>query len=92
MKYNKKYINKGVKRMKTTQIARVPVNVAAELLGLSTLSVQGALINHALPIGGAWKNENSTCYTYHISPQQLAIYIGMTKEEIMEISESKNIN
>ena len=45
---------------------RVPVQVAAEILGMSALSVQGALIHQALPIGGAWKNEGSTCYTYHI--------------------------
>lgn len=69
--------------MKTIQAARVPVNVAADLLGLSVLSVQGALVNKALPIGGAWKNQNSTCYTYHISPQQLGMYMGITKEEVM---------
>lgn len=70
--------------MKLIQVARVPVSRAAELLGLSPLSVQGALISKALPIGGAWKNEGSTCYTYHISPQQLGLYIGMSKEEVME--------
>jgi len=77
--------------MKMTQTARVPVNIASELLGLSIVSVQGALINKALPIGGAWKNENSTCYTYHISPQQLALYIGITKEDIAKFctNESK---
>lgn len=73
--------------MKTTYVARVSVQRAAELLGLSVLSVQGALINKALPIGGAWKNEGSTCYTYHISPQQLALYIGSTKEEVMDITD-----
>lgn len=67
----------------TTYVARVSVQRAAELLGLSVISVQGALINKALPIGGAWKNETSSCYTYHISPQQLALYIGITKEEVI---------
>lgn len=71
--------------MKVGNVSRVPVNIAAELLGLSVLSVQGALINNALPIGGAWKNENSSCYTYHISPQQLALYIGCTKEEVVKL-------
>ncbi|HCL03110.1 MAG TPA: hypothetical protein DHW61_12005 [Lachnoclostridium phytofermentans] len=71
--------------MKVENVSRVPVAIAAELLGLSILSVQGALINNALPIGGAWKNEKSSCYTYHISPQQLALYIGSTKEDIMKI-------
>ncbi len=53
--------------MKETYVARVSVQRAAELLGLSVLSVQGALINKALPIGGTWKNEGGSCYTYHIS-------------------------
>jgi hypothetical protein len=74
---------------KIIQCDRVPVNIAAELLGLSPLSVQGALVNKALPIGGAWKNEGSTCYTYHISPQQLALYIGTTKEEIKKLVEER---
>lgn len=69
------------------QTARVPVNVAAKLLGLSVASVQCSLVHKALPIGGAWKNENSTCYTYHISPQQLALYTGISKEEIMKYCE-----
>lgn len=73
--------------MKQKYVARVSVQRAADLLGLSVLSVQGALINKALPIGGAWKNENSSCYTYHISPQQLALYIGLTKEEVLESDE-----
>jgi hypothetical protein len=64
-------------------VSRVPVNIAGELLGLSALSVQGALINKALPIGGAWKNDNSSCYTFHISPQQLGLYIGMSKEDVV---------
>jgi hypothetical protein len=74
-----------------TYVARVPVQKASELLGLSVLSVQGALIHKALPIGGAWKNEGSSCYTYHISPQQLALYIGVTKEEVMEFCNSGKV-
>jgi len=44
-----------------------------------------------LPIGGAWKNEGSTCYTYHISPKLLADYLGITVEEVMgETKETSN--
>jgi hypothetical protein len=75
---------------KTIYVSRVSVQIAAELLGLSVLSVQGALISKALPIGGAWKNEGSSCYTYHISPHQLALYIGITKEEVLDYCDSKN--
>ncbi len=73
--------------LKTIYVSRVPVQKAAKLLGLSALSVQGALIEKALPIGGAWKNEGSSYYTYHISAQQLALYIGITKEEVIEFCE-----
>lgn len=68
---------------KTHYVSRVSVRRAGELLGLAPLSVQGALVAGALPIGGAWKNENSSTYTYHISAQKLAEYIGLTKEEVI---------
>lgn len=76
---------------KTIYVSRVSVQTAAKLLGLSPLSVQGALINKALPIGGAWKNPDSSCYTYHISPQQLGLYIGLTKEEVMDHQHEEDI-
>ena len=63
---------------------RVPVRIAAQILGLSALTVQESLKAKALPIGGAWKNEGSTCWTFHISPHLLAQYIGATDEEIKE--------
>lgn len=63
---------------------RVSIARAAKLLNMSPLSVKGALIHKALPIGGAWKNEDSTCYTYHISPAKLAEYLGMDIEQVLE--------
>ena len=68
--------------------ARVPVEVAAKLLGISVLSMQGALIHKALPVGGAWKNDGSTCYVYHISPHLLGQYIGVDKSVIYEVCEA----
>ena len=77
--------------MPKMQKGRVSVKRAAELLGMSGYSVQGALTHNALPIGGAWKNEGSTCYTYHISPKLLADYLGITVEEVMgETKETSN--
>lgn len=61
----------------------VSVKRAADLLGMSPFSVQGALKAKALPIGGAWKNDNSTCYKYHISAYLLANYLGITVEEVL---------
>ncbi|MFQ9509488.1 MAG: hypothetical protein ACLRZ7_00755 [Lachnospiraceae bacterium] len=61
----------------------VSVKRAAELLGMSPFSVQGALKAKALPIGGAWLNDNSTCYKYHISAHLLAEYLGISVEEVL---------
>lgn len=36
----------------------VPLPVAADILGISVPSLQGALVAGALPIGSAWKNSN----------------------------------
>lgn len=63
---------------------RVPVKVAAKILGMTPLTLQESLKAKALPIGGAWKNEGSTCWTFHISPHLLAQYIGATDEELKQ--------
>lgn len=63
---------------------RVPVKVAAKILGMTPLTLQESLKAKALPIGGAWMNEGSTCWTFHISPHLLAQYIGATDEELKQ--------
>lgn len=63
---------------------RVNVKTAASILGLSTLTLQESLKAKALPIGGAWINEGSTCWSFHISPHLLAQYIGATDEELRQ--------
>ena len=73
-----------------SSLGRVSVNRAAKLLNMSVLSVQGCLQHHALPIGGAWKNDGSNCYTYHISPAKLADYLGMTIEEVIGKEDKPN--
>lgn len=71
--------------MKVTIINnRVDVRKASKLLGLSVLSLQGALINRALPLGGAWKNEGSDCFSYYVGKHQLGEFLGITKEELEE--------
>lgn len=62
--------------------ASVSIKRAAEILGLSPISVQCALRVGALPIGSAWKNENSTTWKYHVSPKLLSEYSGVSEEEI----------
>lgn len=63
----------------------VPLSIAAEILGISVPSVKGGLLSGTLPIGGAWKNADSSHDMFHISPQRLADYEGYTKDEILEI-------
>ena len=63
---------------------RVPVKVAAKILGMTPLTLQESLKAKALPIGGAWMNEGSTCWTFHIIPHLLAQYIGATDEELKQ--------
>lgn len=65
-------------------VAKVSIKRASEILGISQLTVQCALRAGALPIGAAWKNEGSTCYTYHISPKLLSDYTGIPVEEIVQ--------
>lgn len=70
---------------------RVAINTAAKLLGLSVLSVQGALQAGALDIGGTWKNTGSTTNTYYIGCGRLANFMGISKEELREkIEEIEN--
>lgn len=63
------------------------VKVAAKILGMSELSVRGALIAKALPIGSAWKNPGSSCWKYYISPRLLSEYSGVSIEDINAIAE-----
>lgn len=63
---------------------RIDPKDAAKLLGMSITSLYGALQHNALDIGGAWKNEGSPDWFYHISPAKLGEYVGMTKEEVKE--------
>ncbi len=65
---------------------KVPLPLAARILGISEPSVKGGMIAGTLPIGAAWKNaEGNKNSTYHISPQKLAEYEGYTKEQILEL-------
>ena len=63
---------------------RVNIKKASNLLGLSLISLQCALQQKALPIGSAWKNEGSDCFTYYVGKHQLSKYLGITKEQLEE--------
>lgn len=61
---------------------RIAISTAAKILGMSTMSVQGALQAGALDIGGSWKNTGSTTNTYYIGCGKLANFMGIEKEEL----------
>ena len=60
---------------------RITVKRAAELTGLSELSVRVGVEKGLLPIGTAIKNSKFRTI-YHISPYLLSQYIGLSVEEI----------
>lgn len=66
---------------------RVTMKRAAELLGMSVISVQVGMQCQALPIGSCWKAPGRQHYNYHISPELLGKYIGMSKEEVLGIED-----
>lgn len=60
---------------------RITVKRAAELTGLSPLSVRYGIEIGVLPIGCAIKTGKIRT-NYHISPAKLAEYLGMTVEQV----------
>jgi|GEM_PF-2715099 len=64
----------------------LPVKIAAMVLGMSELSIRGALIAKALPIGSAWKNPGSSCWRYYVSPRLLSEYSGVSIDKIFEMA------
>lgn len=69
----------GVNRMREVRTIE-----AAKILNVSTLTVQCGMRCGALPIGSAWKNEGSSCWTYLISAQLLGNFLGKSREEILQ--------
>lgn len=58
---------------------RVTVKKAAELTGLSELSIRIGLQKNVIPFGFAVQTSQNR-YTYHISPKKLEEYIGKPVE------------
>ncbi len=63
-------------------IGCVPLPVAAKILGMSVFSLQCGLRTKQLPVGTCWKNEDSTCFKYVISPTALSKFQGISLEDI----------
>lgn len=61
---------------------KITIQEAAKLLGKSTLFVRECMKRGTLPIGTAEKMPDSTKWTFSISPQALADYIGVSVREL----------
>lgn len=69
---------------------RISVQRAAELTGLSVLSVREGIKRGFLEFGRAIPNKRRT--TIHISPAKLADYLGLTIEEVKGETYERNSN
>lgn len=63
---------------------KVSVKRAAEILGVSQLTVRVGMETKELPIGSVIRQEGNKRQIYHISPYLLSQYIGLPVEEIMK--------
>lgn len=67
-----------------TKKREVTVQEAGTILGVCALTIQQGMKCGALDIGAAFKQEDSTTWTYIISAGKLAKFLGVTREEILD--------
>lgn len=63
---------------------KITVQTAARLMGKSTLFVREGLRLGKLPIGEAMQLPGSTKWTFFISPPELAKYLGVDLEVVLD--------
>ena len=63
---------------------KITIQVAAKLMGKSTLFVREGIKRGVLPIGEAMQLPGSTKWTFYISPSMLAEYIGAKLSDVLE--------
>lgn len=68
---------------------KITVQVAAKLMGKSTLFVREGMRLGLLPIGEAVQLPGSTKWTFYISPPLLANYIGADLNTVLEAAASQ---
>jgi hypothetical protein len=61
---------------------RITVKRAAELTGLSQLSIREGIKRKCLDFGTAIPSKSGRHTTIHISPYKLAEYLGLTVEQV----------
>lgn len=63
---------------------KITIQVAAALMGKSTLFVREGMKRGVLPIGEAFQLPGSSKWTYYISPPLLAQYIGVDLSVVLD--------
>ena len=63
---------------------KITIQIAAKLMGKSTLFVREGMKRGLLPIGEAMQMPGSTKWTFYISPPMLAEYIGADLAYVFE--------
>ncbi len=74
-----------------TELKKVPVKVAAAILGKSEMFVRCGLRYGRLNFGSAVSsnpNKRHATYSYHISPKLFMEYTGCTAEDIFKTAKS----
>lgn len=72
-------------------LAKVPVPVAAAVLGTGLTYIHNGLKHGTLPFGcAAAKNpgRRGARHTYHISPKQFMAYTGIDEETLLRVADS----
>lgn len=73
-------------------IKKIPLQVAAELMGKNYNFVRIGLQRGVLPFGSAFKTNASNPhgrYTYYISPRLFMEFTGYSEEEIVNIAKKR---
>ena len=77
------------------EIKKVPVKVAAEILGKSEQFIRCGLRYKALDFGSAVSSnpcKKNASYSYHISPKKFMDYVGCDIEDILTVAKRLGVN
>lgn len=76
------------------EVIKIPIQVAALVMGKSVNFIRWGLQQERLPIGYAVKNPESLRdrYSYYINPRKLAEQTGRTIEELKDMAEAYRAN
>lgn len=65
--------------------SNVPIKIVAQVMKKDPQFIRLAMQKGLLPIGFAYKSDNSTQYNYYVSPKLLYEYTGYLYQEEMDV-------